>query len=174
MTVTPSPASIELIHFDDDAENTLASQVAPLQKAYGKHFLLTSISTDPEDWPGFVRAVTRSQADLVIPTLHGQYHHQTLGTTSKGPWRDLVRVFNAGSISAPVLLMFCCMQNQWMETWREIAPQSTLVLSSSPDTDAIGEIVKKLLTDDGTTLRPPEALAASPSPGEQHWHVHVP
>lgn len=169
-----SSATIELIHFDDDAAGTLANQVAPLQEKYSQRFTLTPVCTDPEDWPGFVRAVTQSPADLVIPTLHGQHGDETLGTTDHGPWRRITEVFNAGSTSAPVLLLFSCCQNQWMKTWRKVAPQSTLVLSSSKDTDTIDRIVQGLLTGDRATLRPPAALAALPSPVEQHWHVHVP
>lgn len=160
---------IHVIHFDDDAENTLDDQMAPLRSAYGDHFTLTSICTEhPADWPRFVEAVTHSEADLVIPTLHGRHDRSDLGTTTRGPWRDIADVFGEGSISAQVLLLFCCMQNQWKDIWRSIAPRSTLVLSASKDTNAIDGIVSELVTSNGDIIRP------TPMSPLGDWHIHAP
>ncbi|WP_431842079.1 hypothetical protein [Calidifontibacter indicus] len=172
-------ARVHVIHFDTD-QDEMAKAWGPIQRAmtrYRVETALTSICPAPADWDGFVEAVTRSTADIVVPTLHGwddgfigPIDHdwsrvdQDVGIEDRD-WRSIDEAFPAGSITAPTLLLFCCLQGHNQAAWRRAAPSSRLVLCDGivrGVAHGLEHVVQSLLGE------------SSPRKLQKKWHVTNP
>lgn len=152
---------IEIIHFDDDSAG-MAKQLPSIRNTtarYNETTVLTSISTDPPDWDGFVNAVTGSNARIVVPTMHG-WNDGNIGPSCTNGWRRVEEAFPAGSITAPTLVLFSCDQWANRDAWRQAAPSSRLVLRDG-NAFRIASLLRNLLGPRNGELTP--SLLA--------WHV---
>ncbi|WP_344067585.1 hypothetical protein [Nostocoides vanveenii] len=167
---------VHVIHFDTD-QDEMAKAWGPIQRAmtrYRVETARTSICPAPDDWDGFVEAVTRSTADIVVPTLHGwddgfigPVDHdwsrvdQDVGIEDRD-WRSIDEAFPAGSITAPTLLLFCCLQEHNQAAWRRAAPSSRLVLCDGK-TGGIAPVLEHVV----------QSLLGKPFPRKlpKKWHV---
>lgn len=155
-----------MIHFDDDPAD-MDAKLDPIRRtlaAYGTAPVLTSICVRPPDWDHFVEAVTRSTAQVVVPTIHG-WQDGNIGPVNHDwnpgdedvqladrDWRAIDEVFPAGSISASTLLLYCCYQGLNQEKWRVVAPTSRLVLHDGVARRIAG-LVFDLLGPNPTSLK---------------------
>ena len=152
---------IEIIHFDDDSAG-MAKQLPSIRNTtarYNETTVLTSISTDPPDWDGFVNAVTGSNARIVVPTMHG-WNDGNIGPSCTNGWRRVEEAFPAGGITAPTLVLFSCDQWANRDAWRQAAPSSRLVLRDG-NAFRIASLLRNLLGPRNGELTP--SLLA--------WHV---
>lgn len=151
-----SAPTVKIIHFDGQSlepslkpVRALADSEQPLIKLLEP----VDIPPSPDYWEDFAQAVVSSQADIVVPTLHGAYSTSMVGpATSRGEnrfehYREIEEIFSGTSIAASVLMAFVCFQERNHERWRNVAPSSTLILADD-EVGGIATVLRKFLHGD--------------------------
>lgn len=156
--------TVQLIHFDtqklDDIEGPVRNQVE--FEALGT----VRIQPDSSHWDDFSTAVRSSEADIVVPVLHGTGAAPEITFKPGAEHRAITRVFEAGSVMAPILVPLICDQHPHVEDWRLVAPHSRLVLADG-SVHGVATIIKKVVRGQG-------AEGGIISSGQAEWRLHEP
>lgn len=104
--------------------------------------------------PDFSAAVRSSEADIVVPVLHGWSCGELIGFNHReNDARPISAVFEDSTVTAPTLVLLVCHQQRNLKAWQRVAPSSRLVMSDD-DVSSVATVVKKLVreqtSDDGT------------------------
>lgn len=122
--------TVQLIHFDTGKLDEIERRVRNLR---GVVEVLSTVRVQPDEWhwDEFSAAVRSSEADIVVPVLHGTGTAPEITFATGAEPRHITDVFEAGPIMAPTLAPLICTQHPHVEDWRRVAPHSRLVLARS-------------------------------------------
>lgn len=156
--------TVQLIHFDTQK---LGHIEGPVRNRVEFEALGTvRIQPDSLHWDDFSTAVRSSEADIVVPVLHGTDAAPEVTFKPGAEHRAITRVFDAGPIVAPILIPLICDQHPHVDAWRQVAPYSRLVLAND-SVHAVATIIQKV-------VRGQVAEGGIISSGQAEWRLHEP